>query len=370
MAAKKGMAFKLLLMVFAGAVALVYQALPLSAKKIPAEQVRISTPVYVPAGSYSPKLGRYSYDVSWNGIPAGSVELEFDRNGDDYEIKTKARTAKAIDMVFKLRYEAETIVSASTLKPKYSTSVVRTNSKKKTTELKFLPDGEIRSVSKDHRGRVRTLEFDPDNFTLDPYSIGLLALSQEWKVGDKRSFDMFSGKSRYLIEFTADDKTEITVNGLLRQAIVLRPTVKKLTDTSSDADDKKLREARIYISADHSGEILKISSDLLIGSVDTVMVGFSPAPGPENDLKSLAGDITRRPHPPEVADEASDSPDFPMIVQEYPLVFVAFITCSSLFLFSHDQSELFNDIGWTRPPMDPIRRSFIRYSEITSQNKG
>jgi hypothetical protein len=63
----------------------------------------------------------------------------------------------------------------------------------------------------------------------------------------------------------------------MRPAIVLTPMIKNLTDSADDdKQKKKLRQAQIYISMDHPREILKITSDLLFGSVDTEMVAFAP----------------------------------------------------------------------------------------------
>ncbi|MEW6076201.1 MAG: DUF3108 domain-containing protein [Thermodesulfobacteriota bacterium] len=265
------------LLVMAAALALaVLPVLPLPAKRIPANQVRVSTPVYAPADSFQPLPGLYSYVVSWNGVPAASAALELDRRDGDYEIRASAQTAKGIDVVFKLRYQCATVLAADTFKPKYSFSVAETNSRQKTVRIEFLPDGEILSVRRDDEGNVKTLKFDPDNFTLDPYSAGLLALSQEWKVGDKRRFDLFNGKHRYLIEFVAVRKTSVTVNGKARPAFVLIPSIKKLTKAEADESDDSLRQARIFISADQPRQILKVTSELLFGRVDTEMVGFTP----------------------------------------------------------------------------------------------
>jgi len=265
----------LFLVLFVASV-LIIHILPLFARTTPPGQVCISTPTYVPPSSFKPLLGRYSYSVSWNGIPAGSIELELNRKDDDYEIHAKARTAKGIDLVYKLRYESQTVLAADTLKPKHSLAVVQTNSKEKTTELEFLPDGKISSKRKNHQGRVKTLKFNSDNFTLDPFSAAFLALSQEWKVGENRRFDLFSGKSRHLIELSAVEKTELKVNGAKRPAIVIIPTLIKKLNVTKETKKKKLRQAKIYISADQRREILKISSDLLFGSVNTEMVGFTP----------------------------------------------------------------------------------------------
>jgi hypothetical protein len=267
---------KRLFLAAAGPVLVFFLALPLPAKKIPASQVRVSTPVYAPADSCQPQPGRYAYAVSWNGVPAASAVLELDRRDGDYEIRASAQTAKGIDMVFKLRYQCATVLAADTFRPKYSFSVAETNSRQKTVRLEFLPDGEILSVRTDNSGKEKTLKFDPDNFTLDPYSAGLLALSQEWKVGEKRRFDMFNGKNRYLIEFSAVRKTTLTVDGRPRPALVLIPAIRKLTNDEEDEEDDGLRQARIFISADQPRQVLKVSSELLFGRVDTEMVGFTP----------------------------------------------------------------------------------------------
>jgi hypothetical protein len=250
------------------------QTEPLWAKKISPDQVKVSTPVYAPELShFNPPLGRYTYAVAWKGIPAGTVEVDLNRNGADYEIKATVYTTKAIDYVYKLRYRTMAVVSAETLLPRRSFSFSRANSREKRIEMEFMPNGEIHSEYTDPYGKLESLYFDPDNFTLDPYSAGFLALSMEWAVGDKRQFDTFNGINRYLIELTAVNRTEITVHGKIFQAIVISPKVKKLTDT----DTGKLRETRIYISAGDSREILKISSDLFIGSMETDMVSFTPA---------------------------------------------------------------------------------------------
>lgn len=252
---------------------LVFQAAALGGKNIPPDQVKIATPEYSPELSeFTPKLGRYVYRVSWQGIPAGTVDLDLKRNGDDYQITASARSAKAIDYVYKLRYRTEAVISAQTLMPKRSVAVTNENARKKKIELEFFKNGEIQSVYINHHGKRKSIKFDPGNFTLDPFSTAFLALSMDWKVGDQRQFDTYNGRNRYLIELTAFDQVDLTLNGMVRKAIVISPNITKLTEEET----KKLRNARIYISMDNSREILKISSDLFFGTVDTDMVSFVP----------------------------------------------------------------------------------------------
>ncbi len=248
------------------------------AGRIPIDEVEVITPVYSPEpGTFEPRFGTYTYSVSWQGIPAGTVELEMVQNGTDYRIKGRAETNRFVSLFYKLRFNTEALVSASTLYPKNSTYRNRTNKDTEHTKIEFLPDGKIKSVHEDRRGDIEELHFAPDNFTLDPFSAVFLALSLPWETGDTRQFDTFTGTGRYLVELTAVDKTNITVKGEIREAFVIVPSVKNLTKKDPSEDDDRLREAKIYVSTDPSREILRISSDIFIGSVNTRLVSFTPS---------------------------------------------------------------------------------------------
>ena len=248
------------------------------ADRIPVDKVEIVTPVYTPEPeSFKPRFGQYTYSVSWQGIPAGTLELNLSKNGADYRIEASARTNRFIDIFYKLRFNTEALVSAATLYPKLSVYDNRQNKRRENMKIEFLPGGEIKSVHEDRRGRVEELRFKPNNFTLDPFSAVFLALSLTWEVGDTRQFDTFTGKSRYLVELTAIEKTTIMVKGEDREAIVISPQVKNLTEIDTSEEDDRLREARIYVSTDPSREILRISGDVFIGTVSTSMVSFTPS---------------------------------------------------------------------------------------------
>jgi len=206
-------------------------------------------------------------------VPAGTITLTLNRRGNDYHISTNAQTARVIDIFYKLRFHAEARVSAATFHPKRSLYVTRANSRRKKTQMTFLPGGEISSRRKGSSGDVRSYTFNPENLTLDPFSAAFLALSLNWEVGQTRRFDTFNGKSRYLIELTAVDKTHITVNGTRREAFVISPEVTDLTDSEPS---NKLHGAKIYFAADSSREILRIVSDLFIGSIKAEMVSHTP----------------------------------------------------------------------------------------------
>ena len=245
-----------------------------SAESIPAQDVQVTTPVYRPSlTEYSPELGTFEYEVSWQGIPAAAATIIVEHEGDKFKVTTKARTYSPIDLLYDLKYTAEGTLNANDLSPIRTIITQKENSKKKKTDIAFLGNGEISALREQNGEEPISLRFNSNNFTLDPVSAAFLARGLPWKVGDTRDFDTFNGKSRYLITLTAIDKIQMDVNGVEKSVFVIRPTVKNLTNPDAN---KKLREAKIYVTDDKDREILKIASEVFIGTVTTKLISFTP----------------------------------------------------------------------------------------------
>ncbi len=250
------------------------QASAASADDLQPQEISITTPIYRPyLEDFTPALGTYKYNVTWQGIPAADVSISVARDGRQYRVSTEVKTLKGIDLIYKLRYKASAEFSAIDFLPQRSEYHQRENSRVKDTEITFLPNGEILSVRK-KGNEVQRLQFDPRNFTLDPFSAAFLARSLDWKKGATKYFDTFEGKNRYLVSLTATNKINMLINGREREVWVITPKVRKL---GSDDKKKKLRDARIYLTADSRREIIMIESEVFIGTVKTKMVSFAPS---------------------------------------------------------------------------------------------
>lgn len=250
------------------------------------EQVHLVTPYYQPKYTkFKPPLGSYTYKVSWQGIPAAFVTIEVDRDGLNYKFGTKVRTNSAIDIFYKLRYQAQSEISTLNFQPVKSFYESRENSRFQRADLIFSPEGEITSLYKKNDRDLKVLKFNPNNVTLDPFSAAFIACSLDWKVGDTRVFDTFNGKSRYLIELKAIDKRKINVAGEEREAWLISPSVEKL----GGKPHSKLRQAEIFVSADNKHEILQINSKVFVGTVKTRLMEYKPSKKtlPAIDLASL-----------------------------------------------------------------------------------
>ena len=238
--------------------------------------VEVSTPVYEPSGSqlHQP-LGTYTYTVGWEGIPAATVTFSVEQEGLYYRMVASAKTYSGIDLFYKLRYRAEGIISTVDFSPIRTTIDQQENSKRKFTEITYLDSGEVRTYRRTDDKEPIELQFNPNNFMLEPFSAAFLARSLAWEVGDERKFDTFNGKSRYLITLSCSERTKIKVNGDERDVWVIKPSVQNLTNVQQSS---KLREAKIFVTADDKREVLQIKSSVFIGSVYTRLTAFTPSP--------------------------------------------------------------------------------------------
>ncbi len=262
--------------IFLAIIALVGSNFALAEDYIAPDAVQITTPTYHPEYSeFTQLLGTYNYATSWEGIPAANTTVKIEQEGLQYRIVVTAKTGTMIDLLYKLRYRAEGVLSAVDYYPIKDTIEQKENSRDRYTEINFHPHGEVEAIRIDkQKDETKTLKFDPNNFMLDPFGAAFLARTLNWEKGQTREFDTFNGKSRYLISLTADDKKQIKVNGEMRDVWVIVPTVKNL---SYPDQNSKLRRAEIYVTDDKHRDILKIVSSVFIGSVTTKLESFEPS---------------------------------------------------------------------------------------------
>jgi hypothetical protein len=83
---------------------------------------------------------------------------------------------------------------------------------------------------------------------------------------------------------TAIDKITMDVNGVKRPVWVISPKVENL----GKVRQSKLREAKIYLTADSFREILEIESEVYLGSVTTSLESFKATTKPQHGVQVAA----------------------------------------------------------------------------------
>lgn len=256
-------------------IAILTAAVPAHAEEIPPEDVQVYTPAYHPSmNKIDFPEGTYQYTVSWQGIPAAECSISVNQEGLRYKIQAAAKTYSGIDLLYKLRYQADGLLSAVDFLPIRTEIYHQENSKIRNIEINYEEDGDISTIRAQQGKDTKSLTFNPQNLTLDPFSAAFIARGLDWQVGKTAEFDTFNGKTRYLIQLTAVDKVQMNINEEMRDVWIISPRVRRLTNTEAD---KKLREAFIYLTADKDREIIQIVSEVFIGSVKTKLDSFTPS---------------------------------------------------------------------------------------------
>lgn len=259
--------------------------LPAKADFIPPSAVVVRTKAYQPQSTNFPR-GTYQYSVSWEGIPVGSASVKVASTYRDgkkmLDVEASARTGSVIRLFYALQHISKSIFSAEQLRPIEFHSKQVENSKLQMVDISFQPDGNIKATNFKKKGSkeptTEEIDFKSENATFDPISAAFLARSLPVDPQEELSFDVFNGKHRYLIGFRVLGRETIRVAGKDYDAFKVEPSVKKLTDTDGE---KRLRKAYIWVSTDPSREVLKLESEVFLGSVNAKMVSFVPDNSPE-----------------------------------------------------------------------------------------
>lgn len=210
----------------------------------------------------------YQYRISWQGIPVATATISVLPMGNDLpgqvKVVARAKTAKAIDMFYKMRHLSEAVFDGKVFEPISFFSQQKENRREKHRVIKYQGLGKIASEQSNQKGDRSYLEFDTKNATYDPLSGAFLAKSVEPEIGKAIQIDIFNGKHRFLISFLYQGKEKIKFGQTERDAYLVIPTLNRLTDTEHE---HRFHHAKLWVSADARRDILKMESKVWIGTV-------------------------------------------------------------------------------------------------------
>lgn len=231
------------------------------------------------AESASPEVPRYEpkfrpldggeqafYRAKWNGIPVATADIRMDSlwigEKKYYRVEVKARTLTVLDLFWKMRDTVVSVFEAETLSPHRYVLNQRENRKKIDTVAVFDARQGWRIESR--RGsKIKTHEFASAD-TLDPVTAVYFARSLDFKLGDRLHFNVFGGKSRYLVTLHVAGHESIKLESGTHDAFKIIPYVKNIT---KEGYAERLRETAVWISADRHRMLLKMTSKIIFGTV-------------------------------------------------------------------------------------------------------
>ena len=227
-------------------------------------------PVYTPKFYPFEKGEKEVYRATWNGLfSVATAEVTTTPTVVDgkkvYQVRVETRTARALDLIWKMRDTVSSTFDAKSLSPSHYLFNQRENSRIIDTEAKLDVNTKRWAVKREQNGkRTKIYQFDSQN-TFDPVTAVYLARSVDFKVGDKLYFKIFGGRYHYLLELFVEKKEPVALpSGKTVEAFRIVPSVQNLKKTGYA---NRLREAAIWISTDERRLPIKLSSKILFGSV-------------------------------------------------------------------------------------------------------
>ncbi|HET9917292.1 MAG TPA: DUF3108 domain-containing protein [Candidatus Binatia bacterium] len=232
-------------------------------------------PVYTPKFYPFDRGEKGVYRATWNGLfSVATAEVTTTSSLVDgkrvYQVRVDAKTAKALDLIWKMRDTIRSTFDAKSLSPSHFLFNQRENSRIIDTEAKLDLAAKRWAVTRQQVGkRTKIYHFDSQN-TFDPVTAVYLARSVDFKVGDKLYFKVFGGRYHYLLELFVEKKEPVALpSGKTVEAYKIVPQVQNLKKSGYAS---RLREAAIWISADERRLPVKLSSKILFGSVQLDLV--------------------------------------------------------------------------------------------------
>ena len=228
---------------------------------------------------FTPALGTYHYKVRWQRAGFAEAKINVSREKGIYEIRMRAKTSNIADKIYRIRYTGEGKISAEDLAPVLMHTEQRTRSSHRQTFIEFRDDGTIESVrvktKEGEKTKTKKRVIKSDGFTLDPFSAMFMVRSLEWEIGESESFEVFTGKYRYMVKLNCQGKTYINASGKRRDAWV---TISTVTNMDKPHRKSKMGEIIIFLSADKAKEVLFIKSKTKYGKVTAALTKFEPMP--------------------------------------------------------------------------------------------
>lgn len=216
---------------------------------------------------------RATYRIGWGGITAARAEMVIKRpQADTYEFRADTNTVGTARTLWPLDATILSTVNASRLRPIRIDQTEERSDRTLRESVRFDADGADRTrtiVPKSGAGAPRTETKRFDSMSLQDFmSTFLLLRSQSLGNGETRTVAVMSPSVPYLMTVTVRNREEISIRaGKFRAIRISVDSIQRVKDDGSLVPNKRFRSATIWISDDATRQILRVQSQVFVGSV-------------------------------------------------------------------------------------------------------
>ncbi len=224
------------------------------------------------------------YEAGWNGIPVATAKIRtrpiWVEGEKLYEVKIKAKTWIALDLIWKMRDSIESVFDAKTFMPHHYVFNQKENGRRSETRASYDRKNQKWLVRKTKGKKIKEREIVWP-YSFDPVSASYLLRSLDIEIEDRFEINLFGGNNRYLLTIHIAGQEKIELNSGKFDAYRINAALIKQVSPGDDgkASEVKAREGIIWISSDPKRFLLKATSKLWFGSVYLELIGDPVQPG-------------------------------------------------------------------------------------------
>lgn len=216
---------------------------------------------------------RATYRIGWGGITAARAEMVIKRvSSDTYEFRADTATVGAARGLWPLDATILSTVNASRLRPIRLEQTEERADRTLRESVRFDGNGAERTrttIPKSSGLVPRTESKRFDSPALQDFMSAFLFLrSQSLGNGETRTVAVMSPSVPYLMAMTVRNREEITTRaGKFRAIRMSVDSIQRVKDDGTLMPHKRFRSATVWISDDANRQILRVQSQVFIGSV-------------------------------------------------------------------------------------------------------
>ncbi len=208
------------------------------------------------------------YRFGWSGITAAEAAIDFSRKEEgQLELKVTAKTTGTARTLWQMDAVHTARCNAATLQPISFEQTEKYRRTSTTTKAEFTPKQVVRVLETNPpTKKAKPKRFKFKDLT-DLHTALLLVRSQPLAKGDKYSMVVYPDRDAYLARVDVVGPESIKVAGKTYKAIKLQLSLQQVTKKRTLEPHPRFKGAYAWVSDDTDRLLLKIESEVFVGSV-------------------------------------------------------------------------------------------------------
>jgi hypothetical protein len=215
-----------------------------------------------------PRPQTATYRFGWGAISAAEAAIDFSQHENgELELKVTAKTIGSVRTLWQMDAQHIARCVGTTLQPISFQQKETYRRSVKTTKAEFSPKEVVRVLATEPpEGKPKPKKFKFPNLT-DLHTALLLVRSQPLNVGDQYSLVVYPDRDAYLARVDVIAHESIKVAGKSHKAVKLQLSLQQVTKKRKLEPHPRFKNAHAWVSDDKDRLLLKIESEVIVGSV-------------------------------------------------------------------------------------------------------